>query len=69
MRIVFSSSSFSCTVNSWSAFACWKADCRFCPIITKVDRKIASSDTMSVSVGQGLFSKTSIHTANITTWM
>jgi hypothetical protein len=30
------------------------------PIITKVDRKMASSDTMSVSVGQGLASMNSI---------
>jgi hypothetical protein len=32
--------------------ACWKADCRFWPIMTNVDRKIASSDT--ISIGHGL---------------
>src|SRR6478672_22138 len=36
--------------------------------MTNVDRKIASSDTIRVSVGHGLFSKTSIHVANRTTW-
>jgi hypothetical protein len=40
--------------------------CRFCPIITKVDKKIASRETMSVRVGQGLLSNTSIHTAKTT---
>jgi hypothetical protein len=28
----------------------------FCPIIANVDRKIASSDTMSVNVGHGVCS-------------
>ena len=51
----------------WSAFACWNVACRFWPIITKVDKKIASSDTIRVSVGQGLDSTNSIQTANITT--
>ena len=37
--------------------------CRFCPIMTNVDRKIASSETMSVSVGHGLLSSTSIQHA------
>ncbi len=40
-----------------------------CPIITKVDRKIASRETISVSVGQGLRSNTIIHTAKATAWM
>ena len=40
------------------------AACRFWPIITKVDRKIASSETTNVSVGHGLFSRSSIHSAN-----
>jgi hypothetical protein len=31
------------------------AACRFWPIITNVDRKITSSDTINVSVGHGLF--------------
>jgi hypothetical protein len=31
--------------------------------MTNVDKKIASSDTTRVSVGQGLFSKNNIHTA------
>jgi hypothetical protein len=56
-------SSVSCSTKSWLALACWKAAARFCPIITNVDRKIASSETTSVSVGQGLFSTNSIHTA------
>ena len=50
------------------AFACWKVACRFCPIITKVDKKIASNATARASVGHGLRSKTSIHTANSATW-
>jgi hypothetical protein len=62
--LVFSSS--SCSTKSWSALACTTAACRFCPIITKVDRKIASSETTSVSVGQGFSSATSIHTAKTT---
>src|ERR1700751_3918999 len=33
--------------------------------MTKVDRKIASSDTTKVNVGHGLFSSASIHTAKI----
>ena len=37
---------------------------RFWPIITNVDRKIASSETTRVNVGHGLFSNTTIHTAN-----
>src|SRR3954449_1060511 len=32
-------------------------------VITNVERKIASRDTMRVSVGQGLFSMNSIHAA------
>ena len=64
--LVFSSS--SCSLKSWLALACWKAAARFWPIITKVDRKIASSDTTRVSVGQGLLSKTSIHAAKSTMW-
>ena len=43
--------------------------CRFWPIMTKVDRKIASSDTISVSVGHGLDSMNSIQTVNSTMWM
>jgi len=35
--------------------------------MTNVDRKIASSDTTSVSVGHGLDSKNSIQAANSTT--
>ena len=66
MSTVFSSSSFSCALKSWSAFSCWNVACRFWPIITNVDRKIASSETTSVSVGHGLFSKNSIHSANST---
>ena len=45
----------------------WNSACRFWPIITKVDKKIASSDTTRVSVGQGLRSSTIIHTVNATT--
>src|ERR1035437_4853212 len=55
-------SSNSLATKPWWGLACWKEACRFCPIITKVDRKIASRETMSVRVGQGLFSNTSIHT-------
>jgi hypothetical protein len=36
------------------------------PIMTNVDRKIASSDTISVSVGHGLCSMNRIQTANTT---
>jgi hypothetical protein len=36
------------------------------PIITTVDRKIASRDTKRVRVGHGLFSNTIIQTANNT---
>ena len=43
---------------------CWNAACRFCPIMTNVDRKIASSDTISVKVGHGLDSMNNIHTVN-----
>jgi len=44
--------------------ACWKSACRFWPIMTNVDRKIASSDTISVSVGHGLASMNSIQREN-----
>ena len=59
---VLVASSFSCETKSWSALACAKLACRFCPIMTKVDRKIASSDTTSVSVGHGHFSNQIIQT-------
>ena len=36
---------------------------------TDVDRKIASSDTTSVSFGHGLDSTNNIHTAKATAWM
>jgi hypothetical protein len=36
--------------------------------MTNVDRKMASSDTIRVSVGHGLFSNTSIHSANRKAW-
>ena len=39
----------------------------FWPIMTNVDKKIASSDTISVSVGHGLDSMNSIQTVNSTT--
>jgi len=42
--------------------------CRFWPIMTKVDRKIASSDTMSVRVGHGLCSNMSIQITKSTAW-
>ena len=64
---VSSRTSRSATLKSWFAFACWNADCRFWPIMTNVDRKIASSETMNVNVGQGLFSNNSIYTANSST--
>jgi hypothetical protein len=48
---------------------CWKSDCRFWPIMTNVDRRIASSDTISVSVGHGLCWMNSIHTVNSTMWI
>jgi hypothetical protein len=38
--------------------------CLFCPIITNVERKIASSETTNVSVGHGPPSATNIQTAN-----
>ena len=42
--------SSSCTVcHSWSATTCCLAAARFWLIITKVDRKIASSETIIVS--------------------
>nr|WP_232524853.1 hypothetical protein [Nocardioides mangrovicus] len=63
---VFVCSSVSCSRNSRSDLASSKAAERFWAIITKVERKIASSDTTSVSVGHGLFSTTSIHTPNST---
>ena len=62
-------SSCSCSTKSWSALACWNAAWRFCPIITNVDRKIASSDTTSVSFGHGLGSTNTIQTAKATAWM
>ena len=34
-----------------SALACGKEACRFCPIMTEVDRKIASRETIRVKVG------------------
>ena len=40
----------------------------FCPIITKVDRKIASRLTTRVSVGHGDFTKTSIQAVKMTAW-
>jgi hypothetical protein len=46
--------------------ACWNAAYWFCPIMTNVDRKIASSDTISVSGGHSLDSMNSIQTVNTT---
>ena len=60
-------SSSSCSRKSWLALACWKAAARFWPIITKVDRKMASRETTRVRVGQGLRSANSIQTAKTTT--
>jgi hypothetical protein len=37
--------------------ACWNKACRFCPIITDVDRRIASTDTIRVSMGHGFLSR------------
>jgi hypothetical protein len=37
--------------------------------MTNADRKIASSDTTSVNVGQGLASKNTIHNAKATAWI
>ena len=65
--LVFNSN--SSVSKSWSALACWKAAWRFWPIITNVDRKIASSETTRVNVGQGFFSNTNIQTANNTAWI
>src|SRR5690242_17030965 len=62
-------SSCSCATKSWSAFACWNAAWRFWPIITKVDKKIASRETTRVSVGHGDRSRNSIQTANNMAWM
>jgi hypothetical protein len=36
--------------------------------MTNVDKKIASSDTTNVSVGQGVFSRNNIHAANNAAW-
>ena len=68
VRAVFSTSRVFTSLKSRSAFSCWKAAWRFWPIITNVDKKMASSDTISVSVGQGLLSNTSIQTANRIAW-
>lgn len=62
-------SSSSCSTKSCSALAFWKVACRFWPIIMNVERKIASSDTTSVSVGHGLPSASTIHTAKTKAWM
>ena len=51
------------------ALASWKAAARFCPMSTNVERKIASRDTTSVSIGHGVASIRIIHPANRTTWM
>jgi hypothetical protein len=50
------------------SFRLLKAAWRFCPIMTNVDRKMASSETTKVSVGQGLFSTRSIQTTNARIW-
>ena len=45
------------------------ASARFCEIITNVERKIASSETIIVSSPNGYFStRKTIHTANQTMW-
>jgi hypothetical protein len=50
---VFSLSSISASWKSWSALVCWNADCLFWPIMTNVDRRIASRDTMNVKNWNG----------------
>src|ERR1700745_2238169 len=77
-RICFeraSSSSFwrssSLTVFHWSsAITCRLASARFWLIITNVDRKIASSETIIVSSPNGYFSTPRpIHRPNHTMWI
>jgi len=45
-----------------------KVACRFCPMSTNVDRKIASRETQRVSVGQGLASRKIIQRAKPAAW-
>src|SRR6266702_589235 len=70
-----SSSSFCCS-SSWTVCHWWSArtwrfsSARFWLIITKVDRKIASSDTIIVSSPKGYFStRKPIQAANQMTWI
>ena len=65
---VFSRSSRVSVAKSWSAFARWNSAWRFWPIMTNVDRKIASSETIRVSLGHGSDSTSSIQHANAAAW-